>query len=76
LAERMGRGDAKALVAEASRRAFDSGRDLREELIADDAIELSPEEIDRALDPAAYLGSADAFVDRALEAHRQREEGP
>ena len=38
-------------------------------------IELSAEEIDRALDPAAYLGSAEAFVDRALEAHGRRGDG-
>ena len=53
---------------------MEAGRPLREELIADQRIELSAEEIDRALDPARYLGSAEAFVDRALEATR-REEG-
>jgi adenylosuccinate lyase len=35
-------------------------------------VDLSPEEIDRALDPGAYLGSAQAFVDRALKAHEER----
>ena len=39
------------------------------------AIELSAEEIDRALEPAGYLGSAEAFVDRALEAHREGRRG-
>jgi 3-carboxy-cis,cis-muconate cycloisomerase len=75
LAERVGRAQAKAAVAEASRRASDSGRPLRDELIDDERIELSAEEIDRALDPAGYLGSADALVDRALEAHRRRGDG-
>jgi 3-carboxy-cis,cis-muconate cycloisomerase len=75
LAERVGRAQAKAAVAEASRRAWDSGRPLRDELIDDERIELSAEEIDRALDPAGYLGSADALVDRALEAHRRRGDG-
>jgi len=75
LAERMGRAEAKSLVAEVSRRAADGGHALRDELIADERIGLSAEEIDRALDPAGYLGSAEAFVDRALEAHRRREEG-
>jgi 3-carboxy-cis,cis-muconate cycloisomerase len=28
---------------------------------------MSPEAIDRALDPGAYLGSADALIDRALK---------
>jgi 3-carboxy-cis,cis-muconate cycloisomerase len=75
LGERLGRAEANALLGEASRRAAEAGGSLREELLRDDAIELSAEEIDRALDPARYLGSAEAFVDRALEAHRRREEG-
>jgi 3-carboxy-cis,cis-muconate cycloisomerase len=75
LAERLGRGEAKRVVGEAARRAAESGRLLREELVDDEAVDLSAEEIDRALDPAGYLGSAEAFVDRALEAHREREEG-
>jgi 3-carboxy-cis,cis-muconate cycloisomerase len=66
--------DAKSVVTAAARRASESGRPLRDELIDDDAVTLSPEEIDRALDPAAYLGSAEAFVDRALEAHARRGE--
>ncbi|MQA76190.1 MAG: hypothetical protein GEU88_17965, partial [Solirubrobacterales bacterium] len=38
-------------------------------LLADAEIgaHLPAEEIDRALDPRGYLGSADAFIDRALE---------
>jgi hypothetical protein len=32
---------------------------------------LSPEEIDQALDPGAYLGSTDAFIDRALRSYRE-----
>jgi 3-carboxy-cis,cis-muconate cycloisomerase len=68
----LGSGDAKAVVTAAARRAADSGRPLRIELIEDDAVSLSEEEIDRALDPAAYLGSAEALVDRALEAHGRR----
>jgi 3-carboxy-cis,cis-muconate cycloisomerase len=75
LADRAGRSEAKALVSEVARRAWEGGRPLRDELIADSRIELSEEEIDRALDPARYLGSADAFIDRALEAHRRRGDG-
>jgi 3-carboxy-cis,cis-muconate cycloisomerase len=74
LAERLGRPEAKRRVGEAARRAAETGRPLREELLSDDAVELSAEEIDRALDPAAYLGAAEALVDRALAAHREREE--
>ena len=32
---------------------------------------ISPDQIDAALDPAAYLGSAAAFTDAALAAHRE-----
>jgi adenylosuccinate lyase len=66
LAERMGRLPAKQLVEKAAR----AGGSLREQLLA--TTELSKEEIDRALDPAGYLGSADAFIDRALDAYRSR----
>jgi 3-carboxy-cis,cis-muconate cycloisomerase len=67
-------GGAKRVVGEAAARAAAAGRPLRDELIEDERIELSAEEIDRALDPAAYLGSAEGLVDRALAAHREREE--
>jgi 3-carboxy-cis,cis-muconate cycloisomerase len=68
MAERVGRLAAHELVAAASRRALDAGRPLRDELLGDAEIRsrLSPEEIDAALDPASYLGSAEALVERAL----------
>ncbi|MDQ1708907.1 MAG: Adenylosuccinate lyase C-terminus, partial [Frankiaceae bacterium] len=31
---------------------------------------LSPADVDAALDPAGYLGSTGAFIDRALATHR------
>ena len=40
--------------------------------LADPRIGLAPEELDAALDPTGYLGSAEAFVDRALDLYRQR----
>jgi 3-carboxy-cis,cis-muconate cycloisomerase len=72
LAERLGRLRAHELVEAASHRTLESGRSLREELLAEPALRevLSPEEIDAALDPARYLGSAEEFVDRALELYR------
>jgi 3-carboxy-cis,cis-muconate cycloisomerase len=75
LGERLGPARARELVEAASDRSQDDGTQLREQLLADEQIaaELSAEEIDRALDPAGYLGSADAFVDRALARHRERE---
>jgi 3-carboxy-cis,cis-muconate cycloisomerase len=70
LARDIGRGEAQRLVAEASRRALESGRPLREELLADEQIAacLAPEQLDAALNPNGYLGATDLFVDRALAA--------
>ncbi len=68
LAERLGRFEAQELVSEACA----SGRPLRDALLADSRVALSPEELDAALDPTGYLGSAEAFVDRALDLYRQR----
>jgi 3-carboxy-cis,cis-muconate cycloisomerase len=75
VATRLDRPDAKAILTIAAQRALASGRPLRDELIEDEAVSLTPDEIDSALDPAAYLGSAEAFVDRALEAHERRGDG-
>ena len=71
----LGRLRAKDVVGAACRRAVESGRGLREELLEDDiALDaLGREGIDEALDPARYIGSAEAFVDRALA--RSTEEG-
>jgi 3-carboxy-cis,cis-muconate cycloisomerase len=56
-------------VSAASGRAADSGRPFRELLLEDGTVSelLGTEGVDRTLDPAAYLGSAEAFIDRALE---------
>ena len=76
-AEQLGRLKAHDLVQAACRRALNEGRPLREELLGDPGIRgvLSEEEIDAALDPARYLGSAGAFVDRALELYGKEAEG-
>lgn len=72
-ADRLGRLKAHELVEAAARRALDRGSSLREELLAEPVLRelLSPGEIDAALDPAHYLGSSGAFVDRALELYRK-----
>ena len=64
----MGRSEAHDLVQAVSVRATEGGRALGDELREDTQVSslLSSEQIDRALDPAAYLGATDAFVDRAL----------
>jgi 3-carboxy-cis,cis-muconate cycloisomerase len=69
IAGHTGRGEAKRIIDAASGRAADSGRPFRDVLMEDETVSelLGPEGIDRALDPEGYLGSAGAFVDRALE---------
>jgi 3-carboxy-cis,cis-muconate cycloisomerase len=68
LAESVGQARARELVDGAVARALDAGGSLRDELISDESVtaELSEQEVDKALDPAGYLGSADSFIDRAL----------
>ena len=72
LAGRSGRIEAQGLVSEACARAAAAGRPLRAELESDPRIELTSEELDAAFDPTGYLGSAEAFVERALDLYRQR----
>ena len=71
----LGRLEAHDLVEAACRRALDNGEHLRAELVRDKRIReaLAEEEIDAALDPAGYLGSAGVFVNRALELYRAEE---
>ena len=62
-------GSTHEVVREAALRAATSGRAFEEELRTDDRVGLSQEELAKALDPTTYLGSAEAFVDRALDAY-------
>ena len=73
LTERRGRADARALVREASLRAAAGRTTLAEAL---DGVEtgLGEAELDDALDPTTYLGSAGALVDRALERYEAERE--
>ena len=74
LAERIGRPRANELVSAACARAVAADHPLRAELESDPQLELSAEELDAAFDPTGYLGSAEAFVERALDLYRQRGE--
>jgi 3-carboxy-cis,cis-muconate cycloisomerase len=69
LAEKVGAPEAARLVEAAARRAREEGHTFAEALAADPAVELTAEEIERALAPEGYLGAADAFVQRALDLH-------
>ena len=75
-AEKLGRLEAHELVQAAAQRTDDDGKPFREELLNEPDLReaLSPEEVDAALDPAAYLGSAETLVQRALDFYRK--EGP
>ncbi len=67
LAGRVGRAAAREIVAAAAERAGDRDTRFGEELASDDRVPLGADELALALDPGGYLGSARAFVDRALE---------
>lgn len=69
LARSIGRDQADAVIAAATLRASASGTSLHAELVDDPAVDLPAEELETLLDPATYLGSAEAFVDRALETY-------
>jgi 3-carboxy-cis,cis-muconate cycloisomerase len=79
LAPAIGRAAAHDLVARAAEEASTSGRRLLDVLAADAEVTavLSADALVGALEPEAHLGSAGAFVDRALAAHdAQRRSGP
>jgi 3-carboxy-cis,cis-muconate cycloisomerase len=73
LAQRVGRPEAQRIVRDVCDRVRRDGADLTAAALADERVAalLTPDAIGRALDPLAYLGAADAFVDRALAAHRE-----
>jgi 3-carboxy-cis,cis-muconate cycloisomerase len=62
----LGRETAREVVRDAAA----TGRPFAEAVAADPRVDLSGEEIAALLDPARALGAADAFVERALRAHR------
>jgi 3-carboxy-cis,cis-muconate cycloisomerase len=73
LAPHVGRPEAQRIVQAICDHAMKSGVDLRQAALADAQVSanLSLEEIDRALDPTRYMGSSDAFIDRALAVYHE-----
>jgi 3-carboxy-cis,cis-muconate cycloisomerase len=71
LALHLGRLDAQRLVQAVCGRAGESDLGLEQVVHEDPQIcaVLSTAEIDRALDPDGYMGSADALIDRALASY-------
>lgn len=79
LAPALGRAAAHDLVARASAHAVAVGGTLREALLGVpelagwmDGAGITGAQVEAALDPAGYLGSAGAFTDAALAAHARR----
>lgn len=74
LARHMGKSAARKLLEASIEKARESGKHLREVLAQDRAVTevLSPAELDRLFDPANYLGVAEEFVDRVIEAGGER----
>ena len=70
LARRLGRCSAQELLGRALGEAAESGATLGDALLANPTVGLTADELDDALDPLGYLGSAEVSVDRALDAHR------
>jgi 3-carboxy-cis,cis-muconate cycloisomerase len=72
LAPRLGWPAAQRLVQTLCAQAVAGGVTLKEAALADTRVgaALSPQAIAAALDPAVYLGSANALIDRALEGYR------
>jgi 3-carboxy-cis,cis-muconate cycloisomerase len=73
LAPKVGRAEAYRMVQAACKKVVDENKELRQVAQADEQIRavLSPEEIERALDPGQYLGSTNTFIDRALADYHQ-----
>jgi 3-carboxy-cis,cis-muconate cycloisomerase len=72
LTPKLGRAEAQRLVEEVAVSAREQGRTLQEAAADNERVRsaLTPEALDRALDPNLYLGSAGIFIDRALESYR------
>jgi 3-carboxy-cis,cis-muconate cycloisomerase len=74
LSQKIGRSQAHALLRDASDRALREKRHLGAVLKETPRVlhHLSPEQIDRLLDPRAYLGSAQRFIENVLGDHDAR----
>jgi 3-carboxy-cis,cis-muconate cycloisomerase len=74
LARHMGKSSARKLLDASIQKARGSGKHLREVLAQDGAVTevLSPAELDRLFEPENYLGVAEKFVDRVIDAGDER----
>ena len=77
LAASVGPAEAKRIAEAVIRRALEQSIPLRGAAHADVQVSavLSPEEIDRALDPAGYLGCSSTLIDNALRTFQRLLDG-
>jgi 3-carboxy-cis,cis-muconate cycloisomerase len=70
LLKTMGKADAHLLVEKACLKAVEEKKHLKEVLGADPGLQerFEPEEIDRLFETSSYLGNAQQFIERVLEA--------
>jgi 3-carboxy-cis,cis-muconate cycloisomerase len=70
LAPQTGRDEAQRIVRAVGERAASDRQSLRDAALDDERVcsRLTPEAITSVLDPRGYLGSTDAFINRALSA--------
>jgi 3-carboxy-cis,cis-muconate cycloisomerase len=75
LASKVGRPEAYRITQAACKQVARSGKNLRQVVMEDGEVRavLSPGEVDNALDPVRYLGSTEAFIDRAIAAYSEME---
>ena len=73
LAEKIGRGAAHDCVYGACRKALDNGTMLLDELAKEPKVTAAIDHaaLTRLVDPAHYLGAADAMIDRVLASHKR-----
>ena len=73
MAAHIGKAAAHTLLEEASQRARESGKHLREVLAQNSAVaeRLTSAELDRLFAPENYLGVAEELVDRVIDASRR-----
>ncbi|MFZ0814670.1 MAG: 3-carboxy-cis,cis-muconate cycloisomerase [Candidatus Sulfotelmatobacter sp.] len=75
MASHIGKADARKLLEEAVRQTRESGKHLREVLSQNPTVtdRLTSTELDRLFAPENYLGVAEEWVDRAIDAsHKQK----
>jgi 3-carboxy-cis,cis-muconate cycloisomerase len=75
LAEKTGRMPAHKMVERASRRAVETGRQLKDVLMEDADVrkQLSVADLTRLLDPSNYTGSAEKLIGQVLSERKKKE---